>query len=1181
MKKFLVLILTLTLLTSMLPVSASDGAETMALSGLTITTNPVENGMRVTMAHNPAVGVSIYYTLDGSEPDQGSNLYNGRFVISEEGKHTVKAAAYRDGKKIATESVTAEVVGNDFVGPTAENGLPPVISVKFENGRYQVEFINLDKYIVYYITGRASGQPGPNNSLSRKLTYGEPGPNDPPLYINKPTLINMLVCKVDGAGRRAYAPVLYQVMASRPDWNAGNVVANLKAEVQAYYGGRRVTLSTDTEGADIYYRISEGVFTDDVTVNDTKYSGAITIDTEGSFYIRAFGAKEGMFDSDQTGIIPVTVNKCAKPRVTVEKNEQNPSLVNVIAEVDDDSEIYYTTDGSAPNQSSIRYTGPRVFNGSYDLKFIAMKEGSVSSDIVTESVKTQMSPLKVSAGTAADGTKTVTISSENEDSEIYYRVTDRSKENYNPSGRRYEPTLNDELYTEPIVFDQTGSYYLWAREYLNGTYGPLYYASVQPYIVDLDIRMSTLQNGIKTASITAVGGGDIYYAVTTEEIDFDDVPIEAENLYTYPVTITSTAYVTAVEVADGDIIDQMRVYAEVPGGPIVPEEVGGITFSAENDGEITRVSLGCADDMADIFYVFDKREGTVATTANSRYGGRLNLEGSGYLHVLAARPGYAARSETYRIGAKTAPPRIDAQYNEGLGVYIVRLSCETAGAKFYYTTDGTMPSTFGSADVANTTAPEGVTFNVVAVADGCAASDLVTEILSRTEPEQCTLTSESGGVIGGMKILLTANSGASVYYTLDGSEPGIGGLLYDSVSGITVTAEGTTLVRAVAVKNGWKNSEEYSEEITLSKLRTPQVQAGAMGSGLSLINMSSADGASIYYTTDGSLPAPGAPGTNKYDGNFYIYEDSVITAVAAREGYANSSLYRARLTVVSNIVAVPISDDLEAEDVMGGRLLTIISRTEGASIYYSLRSGSSDEITPNILYTGPVLLNKPQNVVTVFARKEGMDDSIKVQFRMNLPQAPMPEADIENNSSVEAGTEVELSVAPPADDKLKDKDFAIFYTTDGTAPTTASSRYAGPIAITGDTRIRAIAAAEGVAASDVLELYYTLDNGEAQALTVDASGLEQNSNFVHGSVTVRMEGIDVTGKKVVAALYCNDRLLQTVSAVPEEDLGEIELAGFSTTIDDVTQSAVIVKAFVFENDGSLAPLCRSATVIMR
>ena len=67
---------------------------------------------------------------------------------------------------------------------------------------------------------------------------------------------------------------------------------------------------------------------------------------------------------------------------------------------------------------------------------------------------------------------------------------------------------------------------------------------------------------------------------------------------------------------------------------------------------------------------------------------------------------------------------------------------------------------------------------------------------------------------------------------------------------------------------------------------------------------------------------------------------------------------------------------------------------------------------------------------------------------------------------VASGTTVSLATVTP--------DAVIRYTTDGTDPTATSPVYSAPVEITAETTIKAIAAAEGLTASDVLEAHYTL-----------------------------------------------------------------------------------------------------------
>src|SRR5437667_415790 len=56
---------------------------------------------------------------------------------------------------------------------------------------------------------------------------------------------------------------------------------------------------------------------------------------------------------------------------------------------------------------------------------------------------------------------------------------------------------------------------------------------------------------------------------------------------------------------------------------------------------------------------------------------------------------------------------------------------------------------------------------------------------------------------------------------------------------------------------------------------------------------------------------------------------------------------------------------------------------------------------------------------------------------------------------------------------------SIYYTTDGSTPTTASSAYTGPVPVTTPTTLRAMAAASGMANSSVTSATYTIQQSVA------------------------------------------------------------------------------------------------------
>src|SRR5206468_3957465 len=120
-----------------------------------------------------------------------------------------------------------------------------------------------------------------------------------------------------------------------------------------------------------------------------------------------------------------------------------------------------------------------------------------------------------------------------------------------------------------------------------------------------------------------------------------------------------------------------------------------------------------------------------------------------------------------------------------------------------------------------------------------------------------------GSFAGSVTVTMsTTTSGASIYYTTDGSTPTTASTPYTGPVPLTTT----TTLRAMAAASGMSNSSVTSATYTIVQPAAPPTfnPAGGTFAGSVAVTMSTAtSGATIYYTTDGSTPTTAS---NAYTG---------------------------------------------------------------------------------------------------------------------------------------------------------------------------------------------------------------------------------------------------------------------------------------------------------------------------
>jgi hypothetical protein len=219
--------------------------------------------------------------------------------------------------------------------------------------------------------------------------------------------------------------------------------------------------------------------------------------------------------------------------------------------------------------------------------------------------------------------------------------------------------------------------------------------------------------------------------------------------------------------------------------------------------------------------------------------------------------------------------------------------------------------------------------------------------------------------------------------------------------------------------------------------------------------------------------------------------------------YAGDSHYNA---VTSSIIPLfpglaPLVVTPAAGTYKSVQTLMITETIPGSTIYYELTGTVSTN--GYVQYTGPVSLPYGGvEALTAYATETGYQQSnnLLAQYTLNYPAAPAPVPSLASGSY--SGIQ-SLTIT----DALTGA--TIYYTTDGTTPTTSSTEYTGPIIVSSTETIEAIAAATGYSTSAVITAAYTI--------TISAPGFALSASPVSvsvpqgGSGTSTISATDVGG----------------------------------------------------------------------
>jgi subtilase family serine protease len=521
-----------------------------------------------------------------------------------------------------------------------------------------------------------------------------------------------------------------------------------------------------------------------------------------------------------------------------------------------------------------------------------------------------------------------------------------------------------------------------------------------------------------------------------------------------------------------NVSNPLSDFTLVPQATIVPVTAGASATDAINiasaNGFSGAVSLSCTAAAGVTCSVSSPASlvsgGSVTATATiaapaSASSGSLNV-------LITASDSTGAHVHTLGIqavvstAAKTAsPPAFSPAAGTFTSAQSVTISDATAGATIYYTTNGTTPTSSSTKYTGAVSVSATETLEAIAIATGYTNSAVATAKYTITPPAATPVFSPAAGTFTSTQSvsISDATTGAAIYYTTNGTTPTNSSTKYKGA--ISVSA--TETLEAIAVATGYTNSAVATAKYTITPpAATPTFSpaAGTFTSAQSVTISDATAGATIYYTTNGTTPTSSS---TKYTGAISVSATKTLEAIAIATGTTNSAVVTAKYTITPPAATPAFSP--AAGTFTSAQSVTISDATAGATIYYT--TNGTTPTSSSTKYTGAISVSATETLEAI-AIATGYTNSAVVTAKYTItPPAATPKF------SPAAGTfsskqSVTLSDATTG--------AAIYYTTNGTTPTTSSTRYTGAISVSATETLEAIAVAAGNGTSAVATAKYTI-----------------------------------------------------------------------------------------------------------
>ncbi len=560
--------------------------------------------------------------------------------------------------------------------------------------------------------------------------------------------------------------------------------------------------------------------------------------------------------------------------------------------------------------------------------------------------------------------------------------------------------------------------------------------------------------------------------ISTGNDVFAQITVKAQKVGSFLSTATVSGTEYDPNSSDNLVNNQMDVKlkasADVKSGSYNQAKVVNIT--ADKEGSV-------------IYYTTD---GSDPTETSNKYAGSISISSQGttilkFIATDGAGNWSDIYTETYTIDTTAPKVWVDHKggvYNTGV---TVTLESDDENADIYYRINGGDEQLYSSPITIDSEGTTELTYRAVDESGNWANALLETYTIDL--PPEVWDNTEGGLYNHTVNVSLESNDEkAKIYYTLNGTDPKIYGQLY--TGSIAIGAEGTTELKYAAVDESGNWSDIYTETYTVDTT-APELWAdpeGGIYSDVISVTLNSDEDADIYYTLDGSDPSIYG---QLYTDTIEISDEghTVLKYVAVDAAGNLSDIYTELYTI--DITAPDVWADTEGGLYNHNITLILGSDDENADIYYTF-----DDWKTSHMYTSPIKLTDGKTKITYFAIDPAgnLSDDYIEYFTIDT-KPPVASANIKgglyNTNKI-----ITLSMNEPG---------KIYYTLNGTVPTSKSTLYTGPITISATTTLRFISIDTAGNLSPVYTEKYTIDKVTPKVVSTSpkngATGVSRTATF--------------------------------------------------------------------------------------